>query len=748
MVRRGLSLLAVLLLAGCSDADNSSATTATPDGTETAVSKSATQSATADPAVQTLEELPVDIPAEQQRATTEGLWFLLVNVGDGETYVALMNIKHGAGEVASASEPESDPDSESADEPDGDASPGDGLAVELLETTPEFAKWSLSEHEVDDDDVHLVFGVEGLDGVKIDFRGRLHEGVIYGNLQTNPNKKEPARLFPTEETTTATHEKAIPASGRSALRAALSDTDPFSGALKFCREHAKSPLALQVYDRLLSNAIGKLEDHLDASQVEQTADEYLAVVSMWGDRMAELARYNLGLRLSVGMAFPELGLKYLDAAEAAATEDVKNRYQETADFARSRAQLAIARNRVAEARENTDADPQTADRTISEVVEAYPFDPTITFAAAKHALDKNRVGDALELYGRLAATPYMEPQLMQGPDWQGDAESPPSETVALLWKSRHRSTDGLEEFLATTYQASIDRMLDMSAQQGPASPDGERATRTVLCELFTGAQCPPCVAADVASVALDRAYGGDVILLRHHQHIPGPDPLTNEDSDKRFGYYVPDGSKRATPTMVVNGLRSLVGFGGMFDDTPRVYRSFRAQIDPRMDDESGVAIELTASLEDGILAIDAKASGFEEAADDLRLVLFLVEHEVALEAANGIRQHEMLVRSMLSAPEGIPATEGRLEFTDRIEFQDFKLGLADYLTTFQAKNPGVTFAEAPLELKSLHLAACVQNHQTREILQAAIAPVTMGEDATTSDERPPVSAPRSQVEAE
>ena len=58
-------------------------------------------------------------------------------------------------------------------------------------------------------------------------------------------------------------------------------------------------------------------------------------------------------------------------------------------------------------------------------------------------------------------------------------------------------------------------------------------------ELFTGANCPPCVAADLAFDGLQKAYSDkEVVLLQYHMNIPrGPEALTNADSDARFEYY-------------------------------------------------------------------------------------------------------------------------------------------------------------------------------------------------------------------
>ena len=87
-----------------------------------------------------------------------------------------------------------------------------------------------------------------------------------------------------------------------------------------------------------------------------------------------------------------------------------------------------------------------------------------------------------------------------------------------------------------------------------------QANQVVLMELFTGAQCPPCVAADVAFDALLQTYKPtDFIGLQYHLHIPGPDPLTNNDSVER--QQVLRDEVQGTPSTFFNG-RSEAGGGG------------------------------------------------------------------------------------------------------------------------------------------------------------------------------------------
>ena len=87
-----------------------------------------------------------------------------------------------------------------------------------------------------------------------------------------------------------------------------------------------------------------------------------------------------------------------------------------------------------------------------------------------------------------------------------------------------------------------------------------------MMELFTGAQCPPCVAADVAFDALLKTYKPtDLVLVQYHMHIPGSDPMTNPDTIARWDYYrkhFPE-NIRGVPSSLFNGKPGGGGGGGM-----------------------------------------------------------------------------------------------------------------------------------------------------------------------------------------
>ena len=129
------------------------------------------------------------------------------------------------------------------------------------------------------------------------------------------------------------------------------------------------------------------------------------------------------------------------------------------------------------------------------------------------------------------------------------------------------------------------------------------ADRVVLVELFTGAQCGPCVAADVAFDALSTAYKPtDLITLQYHLHIPGPDPLTGPDSIARQAYY----GVRSTPSTYFNG-QALAGSGGPVADARRKFNQYRYVIDELRKGKKEATIELAARLSGDEIHITASA---------------------------------------------------------------------------------------------------------------------------------------------
>src|SRR5262249_11450951 len=151
----------------------------------------------------------------------------------------------------------------------------------------------------------------------------------------------------------------------------------------------------------------------------------------------------------------------------------------------------------------------------------------------------------------------------------------------------------------------------------PAGFPGRKGNsqRVLVMELFTGAQCPPCVAADAAFDALETTYKpADVILLQYHMHIPGPDPLTNPDSEARMRYYSKKFPRDAggTPSTIFNGKANSLGGGGLLAQSERKYHQYREHIDKLLEETTPVHLNLTAGRKGDHINLKAEVSELSE----------------------------------------------------------------------------------------------------------------------------------------
>jgi len=254
------------------------------------------------------------------------------------------------------------------------------------------------------------------------------------------------------------------------------------------------------------------------------------------------------------------------------------------------------------------------------------------------------------------------------------------------------------------------------------------ATRVVLFELFTGAQCPPCVAADVAFDALNTSYSPkEVILLQYHLHIPGPDPLTNKDTEARADYYGDD--LRGTPSTFFNG-KSLAGGGGGMGGSEGKYTEYRELIDPMLEADKKADIDLKATLDGDVITINATAKAGEAAKDAkaLKLRFVLIEESVRYVGGNGIRFHHHVVRDLPGGPEGkaLENGEGAAELT--VNLAELRQKLETYLSDYQKKrafpNP-----QPPIKLENLSVVAFVQDDDDHSVLHSVLVPLGAGQEA-------------------
>jgi hypothetical protein len=245
--------------------------------------------------------------------------------------------------------------------------------------------------------------------------------------------------------------------------------------------------------------------------------------------------------------------------------------------------------------------------------------------------------------------------------------------------------------------------------------------RVALVELFTGAQCPPCVAADVAFDAALKTYQPqDVILLQYHLHIPGPDALTNADTESRSKFY----SVRGVPSTYVGGGDDLGLGGGKAQGKPSFDRLTDA-LKGQLDKASAAKIRLTAQRSGEDIAITAEVSDLKDAGKDLKLRLALVEEMVRYPGGNGQRFHHHVVRAMPGGVEGITIKDSQAKQQVTVNLAELKRTLTSYLEEANKRRPFLD-DERPMDLDHLMVVAFLQNDTTKEVLQAAQVEVRPG----------------------
>ncbi|MFM7540778.1 MAG: hypothetical protein ACKO9Z_14070 [Planctomycetota bacterium] len=269
---------------------------------------------------------------------------------------------------------------------------------------------------------------------------------------------------------------------------------------------------------------------------------------------------------------------------------------------------------------------------------------------------------------------------------------------------------------------SIDKALDQEFEKNavpfatqPKTLSGFSKNSPAVVELFTGAQCPPCVAAEVAFDALSKSYtSGDLILLQYHLHIPGPDPMTNAHSELRARYY----GVNSTPTMFLNG-RQGPPSGGSKAGGQKAFESVVSSIGNSTRDpgHQKIVMEMTASKQGDDHAVSINFKGFEaHRAHILRVAL--VEDSVRYPGRNGQRIHHHVVRAFLGDPKGIAPDGAQGSQSVKFNIAAVRKEILEYLEKSHARRPFLD-DERPLDLAKLSVVAWFQNIDTKEIVQVS-----------------------------
>ncbi len=566
--------------------------------------------------------------------------------------------------------------------------------------------------------------------MKFDFVGTLQQGFIRGTIGASPSDSLLARLLPTDEQTL---EKFTPTGmppGADVFDAKMKSKD-FNpdDFLSTIREYRTSPLAQDMYGMLMS---AHAQAKFDEAKVQEIIGDFESSAKIWGPRWEAHIELVIAVSLINGRQFPQLALAHLDAAEKLGGFD-QTTQKEMLTGLREAANTAI---RVQEINSPTSTDEVRANAALemAELLKKHPYDAEILSSLAAQAERTGQVDQAIDYLSDIVALPMLEINVLQMRAGQPPDTPKPSELLKKLWIQKHGNEEGYEPHLTEVYHQKIAALLAEMQQTAPEVPTTDLGNKTVLLEFFTGMQCPPCVAANLALDAISKSYPQNkVIVLSYHQHIPGPDGLTNRDSEERAAFYEITGA----PTVALDGQLILNRFyAGAIPVATTGYGVLRKVIDARLPEKTDIAIQLSAVVTDRQLSINAEVTGIpEEVLPSCRLRMAIVENQVHTYlplASNGIRDHEFVVREMPGGAKGILPKKGELKYSMTMPVSDLQQHLTDYIHSYEAGRRLEFLPDMKPPIRGpLSLVAWVQNgtpdnksQQGKLVLQSAIIPIT------------------------
>jgi hypothetical protein len=244
-----------------------------------------------------------------------------------------------------------------------------------------------------------------------------------------------------------------------------------------------------------------------------------------------------------------------------------------------------------------------------------------------------------------------------------------------------------------------------------------KSQRVAVVELFTGAYCPPCVAADIAFDAALKTFGPkDVLLLQYHLHIPQSDRLTNDDTQARYKYY--QKSIRGVPTTFLNG-KTTKALGGGKTQSQNSYKTLRGEVSEALEKDATAKLLLRVERKGEQLDIRAHVAELKEPGDTMKLRFVLLEELVRYPGGNGQRLHHHVVRAMPGGAEGFVLKNAEGKTSATVNLAELQKSLDAYMTTYNKGARPFVDDEYPLKLRHLKVAALIQDDDSKEILQAA-----------------------------
>jgi hypothetical protein len=270
-------------------------------------------------------------------------------------------------------------------------------------------------------------------------------------------------------------------------------------------------------------------------------------------------------------------------------------------------------------------------------------------------------------------------------------------------------------------EKELDRAFEAKALPFEPVPfPGRKGTsqRVALVELFTGAHCGPCVAADLAFDGLLRTFQPqDVVFVQYHLHIPAPDLLANHDAERRMTHGLPYFAVGGTPQFFVN--RWPLPAGGGREAARELYTRLRDGLAERLEEPTLASLKIALERHGERIDVTADADGVPRG-NAVRLRLLLVEDVVRYLGSNGQRLHHHVFRSFIGGADGVHVSGASVR-------RQVTLDLAALRTSLRAElavQPAFKDLDWPLDLKRLKVIGVLEDHAPyEELLQTAQADV-------------------------
>ncbi len=392
-----------------------------------------------------------------------------------------------------------------------------------------------------------------------------------------------------------------------------------------------------------------------------------------------------GILLDKAEEFARTGLAWVEEDQAKRLRQVR------APYLASLGRLYLKRGKTRE-----------AEKYLKESITANPQLLDALLGLAELSETKNDTATALSYYASASLTGRLRAEARE-------------KFYDLYRKSHEGSLKGMEELLDLRYRNDFPNPVKV--EHYSASPN--RSERTVLAEVFTGAGCGPCVAADLAFDAyLERYPRKDVTVIMYHMHIPLPDPMTNPSTEARSKYYAVNG----VPSYAIDGEKN--SGGGSRDMTKDFYNRVTPTVEKRLTSAPEARLSLDAVGGAGSIKVKATVDQIK-GGSRIRLQIALVEEALRYSGENGVRFHPMVVRSLAgletagfavdaSKPASIEWTFDLAKIT-----QELKTHLDDFEAT--RKDEKFAFAQKKHEMdaSTLSVVAFVQDDETKKVLQAS-----------------------------